>query len=189
MTTSRFKDSALLLIDLQTAWTVPCINGHFPELKNNVPKLVQFARNHGILIVHIFADYNKEDSLWFGINPKRNNTLTLKVNKPDLDLAKPLKNERIFYKSTYDGFYKTTLNEYLRSKGIKKVYGAGVATSVCVLNTLHGAYIRGFKTYIVKDCCADSKREYHDLCIERYQGFMLPIVNIGDGLECKTAKL
>ena len=190
MSTSRFKDCALLLIDLQTQWTVPCMNGDFPELKDNLQKLVKFARNHGMLVVHIFADYNEQDSRWFDTNDERQNTLKLDVNKPDFDMVKPMKNERTFYKSTFDAFYKTTLHEYLESKGIKTVYGAGVATSVCVLNSMHGAYIRGYKTYIVKDCCADSKREYHDYILERYLiNSMLPVANIADNLECRASKL
>ena len=187
MSSTRFKDCALLLIDLQTQWTKPCINGDFPDLAVNTKKLVKFARQNGMLVVHIYADYNKEDSLWFDVNDERLDTLRLVNNPPDLDIVKPLQVEKIIHKSTFDGFYKTTLDEYLKSKGISTIYGAGVATLVCVLNTMHGAFIRGYKLNLVKDCCGDSNLNYHD-SVSRYY-YMFNITNINDNLQPKKSKL
>eukprot|EP00483_Globobulimina_turgida_P011839 UN11861 len=178
---SIFKNCALLLIDFQQQWT----KGHevadqFPNLKQNVRKLVEFARNNNLLVIHIHADYHKEHSLWF--DEEKYSLISYKNNKPDFDLIKPTKDERIFYKSTFDAFYKTTLNEYLQSNNIKTVYGAGLVTSVCVLNTLHGSYINGYKTFIVEDCCGDTKKAWHDTIIEIYS-FMMPVVCIKNQLK------
>eukprot|EP00485_Elphidium_margaritaceum_P010963 CAMPEP_0202697312 /NCGR_PEP_ID=MMETSP1385-20130828/10639_1 /ASSEMBLY_ACC=CAM_ASM_000861 /TAXON_ID=933848 /ORGANISM="Elphidium margaritaceum" /LENGTH=67 /DNA_ID=CAMNT_0049353741 /DNA_START=10 /DNA_END=213 /DNA_ORIENTATION=- len=49
---------------------------------------------------------------------------------------------------------------------------------------MHGAFVRGFKTFVVKDCCADSSQQLHDLVIDRYW-HMLPIRNIADDLKAK----
>ena len=87
---------------------------------------------------------------------------------PDFEIIKPLRGEKIIKKSTFDGFYETCLHSLLQSNGIESVYGAGVATSVCVLNTLHGAFIRGYKTFFVDNCCGDDSKKLHDLIIRRY---------------------
>lgn len=177
---ATFADSALLLVDLQVGWSrSDYVARNYPDFKRNVQDLVQFARKHNMLIVHIYADYNKDNTLWHdkGYFP-------IERNVPDLDIVKPLPNEKIFYKPTYDAFYATTLGDYLRSKGIKNVFGAGLVTGVCVLNTMHGAYIRGFTTFIVRDCCADHPKPLHELIIERYsRNHTWRAVNIRDGLK------
>eukprot|EP00483_Globobulimina_turgida_P008285 UN08301 len=178
---SIFENTALLLIDLQQQWTNSIeVEEQFPKLKQNLRKLVAFGRNNNLLVIHIYADYNKEHSLWF--DEEKYSYISYKNNQPDLDLITPRNAEQIFYKSTFDAFYKTTLNAYLRSNNIKKIYGAGLVTSVCVLNTLHGSYINGYKTFIVEDCCGDTKKLWHDSIIEIYS-FMMPAVRIKNQLK------
>ena len=116
-----------------------------------------------MLIIHIHADYNEDCTLWHD-----KDFLPIQDNPPDHDIVFPLQNEKVFCKSTSNGFYKTTLDEYLRSKRIKKVFGCGLVTSVCVLNTINGAYDRGYETFLIEDCCADHPVDLHHLIIERY---------------------
>ena len=175
-------DSALLIVDLQLKWSRDdYIKRDYPNFKENVQKLVDFARRNHMLIIHIYADYNEDDTLWYdkGFLPFRD-------NPPDLDIVQPLEHEKIIHKSTANAFYKTTLDEYLRSKRIRRVYGCGLVTSVCVLNTIHGAYNRGYETFVVGDCCADYPVALHHLIIDRYsRNHTWKPVRIADGLkEC-----
>lgn len=71
----------------------------------------------------------------------------------------------IFQKGTdplidsYSGFYdnghrkSTGLAEYLKEKGVKTVYIAGLATDYCVKFTALDAVKEGFETYVIADAC------------------------------------
>ncbi|TDH24609.1 bifunctional nicotinamidase/pyrazinamidase [Segetibacter sp. 3557_3] len=74
-----------------------------------------------------------------------------------------LKTEAIFRKGTdleidsYSGFYdnghlkSTGLGNYLRGKGIKEVYVAGLAADYCVFYTAKDALAEGFSTILIHD--------------------------------------
>ena len=95
----------------------------------------------------------------------------LSINKPDLNFSNPINDEKIFIKPHLNGFLKTNIDQYLRSKGIKSVYVSGLITSVCVLNTIMGAINHGYDTYIVKDCCADQNKIVHDVALKSYYDY------------------
>lgn len=176
-------DSALLVVDLQVKWSRDdYVDRDFPRFKPNVRKLIEFARRSRMVIVHIYANYTTEDTLWHG----HHNPIFLPIedNTPDLDIVRPLEHEKVLHKSTANAFYKTTLDEYLRSRNIRRVYGCGLVTSVCVLNTMCGAHNKGYQTYLVRDCCADNPAALHHLIIERYtrNRHWIP-VRISEGLK------
>ena len=68
---------------------------------------------------------------------------------------KPLTRTQIVIKHTFDGFMNTELEAYLKEKGKKIVLTCGLITSCCVLFTTAGAFMRGFLTCVVEDCCGD----------------------------------
>ena len=73
--------------------------------------------------------------------------------------------ERIFYKGTdknidsYSGFLdndrkqKTGLEEYLKQKGVKDIYVAGLATDYCVKHTALDGKSAGFNVFVIEDAC------------------------------------
>jgi nicotinamidase-related amidase len=56
-------------------------------------------------------------------------------------------------KRRYDGFYQTDLELTLRELGVDTLVAFGCDTNICVLQTLAGAYYRGFKTIVPADAC------------------------------------
>mmetsp|Transcript_12182 Transcript_12182/g.15207 ORF Transcript_12182/g.15207 Transcript_12182/m.15207 type:complete len:187 (-) Transcript_12182:19-579(-) len=179
-----FQNSALLLIDLQKTWSRASeVTSLFPDLNENVKKLVNLARLNGMTVVHIFADYNSDNTMWYDNTSPRDIPICLKNNMPDYDIVKPIDGEKVIYKPTFDAFYQTTLDEYLKSKGIKNLYYAGLVTSICVFTSMHGGYKRGYKIFAVQDCCADTTKEYHDTTIKRYSEYdVFKVVNIKNNL-------
>lgn len=81
---------------------------------------------------------------------------------PGFDVSKV---DRVFYKGTeknldsYSTFFdngkrkSTGLDKYLKEKGIKSVYIAGLATDYCVKYSVLDALKLGFNTYVVIDAC------------------------------------
>uniref|UniRef100_A0A7S0TBE9 nicotinamidase n=1 Tax=Erythrolobus madagascarensis TaxID=708628 RepID=A0A7S0TBE9_9RHOD len=57
-------------------------------------------------------------------------------------------------KEAYSAFDDTNLAEILRSHDVSEVYVVGLATDYCVLHTAMDAVRNGFKTTLIRDCCA-----------------------------------
>lgn len=60
----------------------------------------------------------------------------------------------IIPKRRYDGFFQTDLDLTLRELGVDTLIVVGADTNICVLQTLAGAYFRGYKTVVAADATA-----------------------------------
>lgn len=75
------------------------------------------------------------------------------------DAARPLaefdvqESDIIVPKRRYDGFFQTDLDLTLRELGVDTLIAFGCDTNICVLQTLAGAYYRGYKTVVAADAC------------------------------------
>jgi nicotinamidase-related amidase len=67
---------------------------------------------------------------------------------------KPGPREFLIPKRRYDSFYQTSLELTLRELGATTLIVCGCDTNICVLQTLAGAYYRGFNTVLAADACA-----------------------------------
>ena len=76
------------------------------------------------------------------------------------DAAQPLadfdvqESDFVISKRRYDGFYQTDLDLTLRELGVDTLIAVGCDTNICVLQTLAGAYFRGYKTIVPADATA-----------------------------------
>lgn len=77
----------------------------------------------------------------------------------DTDAAQPLAafdiqpSDYIVPKRRYDGFFQTDLDLTLRELGVDTLIAFGCDTNICVLQTLAGAYFRGYKSVVPADAC------------------------------------
>ncbi len=82
-------------------------------------------------------------------------------------------------KRRMSSFYKTDLDQTLRTWGVETVVVCGIVTNVCVLLTALDAIQNDFKAVIVRDGCACHKREIHDMTLKIYEPLILyPLVRI-----------
>lgn len=68
-----------------------------------------------------------------------------------IDELAPQPGDYVIAKHWYDGFYETSLETYLRARGVKYAIFVGTATDVCVDATAKGAYYRQFYPTVVSD--------------------------------------
>ncbi|MCK5117282.1 MAG: isochorismatase family protein [Candidatus Aegiribacteria sp.] len=73
----------------------------------------------------------------------------------------PLPGEKIFRKNTYDAFYRTKLDGFLRSRSVEQVLVTGVLTQMCCETTARSAFVRGYEVYIPADAQTTSSEELH----------------------------
>jgi nicotinamidase/pyrazinamidase len=79
----------------------------------------------------------------------------------------------------FSAFFKTDLDQTLRTLTVDTVIVAGIATHVCVLMTAMDALSHDFHSIIIEDCCAAHRKEVHRTGLELYRDFPLhPLLRI-----------
>lgn len=98
------------------------------------------------------------------------------------DLA-PGPEDVIVEKPRYDGFYRTPLEDELRSRGIDTLVFAGVTTNCCVDTTARDAFMRGFHVCVLADCVAAFGQEWdlHEASL-RNLSLLFAVVSTSDEL-------
>jgi len=161
---SKNNPICLLLIDVQKDFYTSneAIGKSFPHFATNITNILTQSREMGIEIVHVRAVYDKDRSDWFSywniLSPDRARS----INETPEPFAEAIEGEKIIIKHSFDAFHNTELESYLKSRGKKILIICGLVTSCCVLFTTSGAFMRGFLTCVVEDCCGDRTIEKHD---------------------------
>lgn len=121
------------------------------EMAANAVAIVKAARAKGLPIVFSCdahrKPYDRELGLWgeHGV--------------AGTDAAQPLsafemcETDIVVPKRRYDGFFQTDLDLTLRELDVDTLIAFGADTNICVLQTLAGAYFRGYRTVVPADAC------------------------------------
>eukprot|EP01130_Rhizamoeba_saxonica_P017627 TRINITY_DN8585_c0_g1_i1.p1 TRINITY_DN8585_c0_g1~~TRINITY_DN8585_c0_g1_i1.p1 ORF type:complete len:184 (-),score=30.82 TRINITY_DN8585_c0_g1_i1:123-674(-) len=171
------ENLAIVLVDVQDNFLgLPDFDVNFPQFKQNVMNLLDFARAEGIEVVHVLAEYNRDVSkwmdCWYDMKGTYDTILPVAAN-----FASPVGDEKVFNKHTFNGFSNLELVEYLKTCNKKYLYIGGLITSACVLNTAFGAYFEGYRVSLIEDCCGDRSVERHNSIISIYGEYTFSIVN------------
>jgi nicotinamidase/pyrazinamidase len=95
---------------------------------------------------------------------------------PALDIQK---NDIILEKRRFSAFFKTDLDQTLRTLGVDTVAVCGIHTHFCVLATALDAVCQDFNSIILEDLSAAYKTEIHQNCIEAYRkSAVYPILRV-----------
>lgn len=122
------------------------------EMMSNSAAITKAARAAGVPVVFVddahIPGLDRELELWgeHGI-----------VDTEDAQPAaalEPCASDCIIPKRRYDGFFQTDLDLTLRELGVDTLIVVGADTNICVLQTLAGAYFRGYKTIVAADATA-----------------------------------
>ena len=121
------------------------------EMADNAVRIVKAAREAGMPV--IFVNDAHKPGLDFELELWGEHGLA------GTDAAQPLAafdvppTDYLIPKRRYDGFFQTDLGLTLRELGVNTLIAFGCDTNICVLQTLAGAYFRGFKTVVPADAC------------------------------------
>ncbi len=74
-------------------------------------------------------------------------------------------------KRRYDAFLETDLDAYLRMHDVRKVYISGVATEVCVIHTVAGAFFRYYDVSVIEDLCSSISPSGHEIALEQMKKY------------------
>lgn len=141
---SALSESALILIDCQNTYRegVLKLDNVEPALQQ-VKKLLELAREHGVPVFHIQHDGGKGSP--YDLNSRLGAIA---------DEVAPIDGEYVIVKSFPNAFIQTSLDEALRKRSIENIILAGFMTHMCVNSTAHGGFNRGYNVTIVADATA-----------------------------------
>jgi ureidoacrylate peracid hydrolase len=169
--------TALVVVDMQNAFASP---GGMLDLAGidvrpardviaNVRMVIEAARRSGLPVVYLTIGYPPDLSTAGGIdspNPEKEMALCLMRDRPELrgklltfgtwdfqivDELAPQPNDTVIVKSRYSGFHGTSLDSFLRSRGIRNLLFAGIASNVCVESTIRDAYFHEYWPVLIED--------------------------------------
>jgi ureidoacrylate peracid hydrolase len=90
---------------------------------------------------------------------------------------KPHPEDLVVNKTRYSGFYGTPLDSMLRTRGVKTLFFAGIATNVCVESTLRDAFFLDYWPVLLHDATMQagplSLQEATVMNVENYLGWTL----------------
>ncbi|WP_231714006.1 cysteine hydrolase family protein [Desulfosarcina ovata] len=72
-------------------------------------------------------------------------------------------------KPRFSAFFGTTLDEWLKARGVTLCAVAGLATNFCVLTTVMDALCHDFKAVFLEDCTATWSEEVHQQVLNNYR--------------------
>src|SRR5207245_4150001 len=168
---------ALLLVDMQNAFAS---KGGLLDLAGidvepagaavaKARVLADAARAAGIPVIYLVMGYAPDQSNAGGEdspNPRKELALCLMRERPELrgklltygtwdfqivDALTPHPGELVITKPRYSGFVGTPLDAELRSRGIRTLLMAGIASNVCVESTLRDAYFHEYWPVVIED--------------------------------------
>jgi ureidoacrylate peracid hydrolase len=171
--------AALVLVDVQNDFLAD--GGFFHQVGVDVaamraalaplPRLLERARQAGLLVVFVQAIYDPE--YLSGPMLERNRRCRLQVPRcltgswgADFWTVRPRAGEPIVIKHRYSAFANTELHALLQQRGIRSLLLTGATTDVCVESTARDGYFLDYYVTMVADCCAAATAQWHRDALE-----------------------
>lgn len=156
--------TALILIDLQkeSDFGVKGVEDVVPNAKT----LIEACRSHNLPIIYT-RQINRADGagLSNGEPLKSDGTPVFYSTDRDdykiIDELEPNESDVVIDKHRWSAFYETSLDLFLRDKGIEHIIIGGLVTDGCLMTSVFDAYFRNYQVNLVKDICATTNEGAH----------------------------
>jgi len=165
---------ALLIIDMLNDFVLPGAPLEVPETRkiiNNIKREADAARAAGNPVIYVCDTHAPDDKEFrkFGWPPH-----AVKGTKGAEVIAElaPLPGDVVIPKTTYSGFYGTTLGAMLRSLDVGRLRLTGCVTNICILFTASDAVLRDYPVTVVADGVAGLAKEDHDAALRIMRSVM-----------------
>ncbi len=141
------------------------------SIVSNIVKIVNFARDCAIPIIHVVDSHLSTDievrKIW-GPHAMKGTPEARII--PELEPKTD--REFVLEKRWYSGFRDTGLNQLLKDLNISRLVITGIATNICVLHTVCDATYERYEVYVVRDATAaipvvlDDYEKEHELFLK-----------------------
>ncbi len=161
------ETEALLVIDMLKDFVLQGAPLEVPDTRIVLPVIrreIDAARREGKPVIYVCDAHAADDREFskFGWPPHAvEGTRGAQI----VDELKPLTGDTVIQKTTYSSFYCTTLDDTLRSLGIRLLRLTGCVTHICILFTASDAVLRNYGVTVVENGVAGLAREDHEAAI------------------------
>ena len=143
----------------------------------NLQKLLEESRKKEFPIIFACDSFLKDDFIFKG--RMKVHSLRGTQGAEVVDELKPEPTDILLPKRRFSAFFKTDLDQTLRTLGVDTIVPTGMTTEVCVLMTAMDALSQDFSVILLEDCTASRNREFHQGCLNLYRDFALyPLLRI-----------
>jgi biuret amidohydrolase len=141
------------------------------DVLSNLKGVIAKARDKGWPVVYVGLGYREDYQDVLSVAPRIAKSRENKVAvcghwgaefHPDIA---PQAGDVVFYKQCVNPFFGTSLLEWLRSKGVAKLFIAGTATNLVVESAARYADDAGLAVSVVEDCCASPNPAWHEFAV------------------------
>jgi nicotinamidase-related amidase len=155
-------------------------NPYFQEGRTIIPnlqRLLEESRKRGLPIIFACDSFLEGDFIFRG--KMKIHSLRGTKGAEVVDDLKPRPTDMILPKRRFSAFFKTDLDQTLRTLGIDTIIVTGMTTEVCVLMTVMDGLCHDFSAILLEDCSASRNKEFHQGCLNLYRDFALyPLLRI-----------
>ncbi|XP_075510281.1 putative inactive nicotinamidase At3g16190 [Primulina tabacum] len=169
---SKWKDTALLVIDMQNDFILPGGPMHVKggeAIVPNVIKAIEVSRSRGIPVIWVVREH---DPLGRDVELFRRHFYSSGKPKPTSKGSKGAElvdgldikdGDYKLVKTRFSAFFNTHLHSYLQGVGVKKLVIIGVQTPNCVRQTVFDAVALDYETVtVVVDATAAATPDIHN---------------------------
>jgi nicotinamidase/pyrazinamidase len=170
---------AVIVVDMLEDNYGPERDGTSEEEKIIVPvrDFLRRARKRSMPVVFACDSFLEGDFIFRG-RMKPHALRGTKGMRPLAELE-PQESDVVLEKRRFSAFFKTDLDQTLRTLGCDTVAVCGIQTQFCVLATVFDALCHDFHAVILEDLSASHKREVHEAFMEPYRKSLLfPILRV-----------
>jgi nicotinamidase/pyrazinamidase len=160
--------AAVIVVDmLQGNYSQERTDKEEEKIIEPVRDFLRSARSLSIPVIFACDSFLPEDFLFKGrMKPHSLRGTTGTHPLPDLE---PQNGDIILEKRRFSAFFKTDLDQTLRTFGVDTVAICGVNTHFCVLATAFDAVCHDFSTVMLEDLSACYKRQIHQSFMDAYR--------------------
>lgn len=132
-----------------------------------INRLTGSARAAGLPVVYACDSFLEGDFIFGGRMAPH--ALRGTPGAEPVDLLERGEGDIVLPKRRFSAFFKTDLDQTLRTLGVQGVAVCGITTHVCVLATVLDAVCHDLHTFLVSDACASHKPEVHEATLSLYR--------------------
>ncbi|RXT05768.1 cysteine hydrolase family protein [Ammoniphilus sp. CFH 90114] len=155
---------ALVIIDMLNDFIGPkaslrCEAGE--EIVPNIRKLIDFAHDHGIQVIHV-QEWHRVGDADFRVRPVHAIRGTWGAEFISELTPEEDKGDYVVQKRRHSAFSYTDMDLFLREEKIDTVVLTGVWTNVCVRSTASDALYHGYNVITISDGTASKDQSMHE---------------------------
>lgn len=172
------RESALVLIDLANDFLYPggvIADAGGPEYQKRaqsiiptLKRLVEAAREAGVLVVYATDEHTPEDSELAKWPPHSMKGTEWSEVTEEL---RPQPGDLVIGKTTYSPFVSTGIDAELKKRGIRRLYITGLHTDCCARHTSGDAFQRGYDLVWITDALQAFSDEAHRTGLEYFSAW------------------